>query len=95
MCTVFILNFSYTLHTKVSASLYFVVSAAGKHTVEGIQKKLSNIFDKLGIPIQAFISTGKGSYRKPALGMWNFFKEQVSVHDTMYNSGCIYCDCHE
>ncbi|KAK3851702.1 hypothetical protein Pcinc_041666 [Petrolisthes cinctipes] len=52
--------------------------AAGKHTVEGIQKKLSAIFDKLGVPVQAFVSTGKGSYRKPALGMWDFFKDKAN-----------------
>ena len=52
-------------------------SAAGKHKPSEIQKKISNIIAKLGVPMQAIVSTGKGPYRKPSLGMWNFLKEEV------------------
>lgn len=64
--------------------------AAGKHTVEGVQKKISSIIQKLGVPIQAFVSTGKGQYRKPAIGMWNFFLKEgnggvkVNLEESMY-----------
>ncbi|KAK8390442.1 hypothetical protein O3P69_010254 [Scylla paramamosain] len=50
----------------------------GKHTVEGIQKKIESIIQKLGVPIQVFVSTGKGEYRKPAIGMWNFFLNEAN-----------------
>ncbi|XP_045115645.1 LOW QUALITY PROTEIN: uncharacterized protein F21D5.5-like [Portunus trituberculatus] len=50
----------------------------GKHTAEGIQKKIESIIQKLGVPIQVFISTGKGEYRKPAIGMWNFFLNEAN-----------------
>ncbi|XP_053642699.1 uncharacterized protein F21D5.5 [Cherax quadricarinatus] len=52
--------------------------AAGKHTVAGVQKKISNIISKFGVPFQVFVSTGKGNYRKPALGMWNFLKNEAN-----------------
>lgn len=51
---------------------------SGKHTVEGIQKKIEAIIQKLGVPIQALVSTGKGEYRKPAIGMWKFFLNEAN-----------------
>lgn len=52
--------------------------ASGKHTVEGVQKKISAIIGMLGVPIQVFVSTGKGPYRKPALGMWEFLQKEAN-----------------
>ncbi|XP_071529360.1 uncharacterized protein F21D5.5 isoform X1 [Panulirus ornatus] len=52
--------------------------ASGKHTVAGVQKKIGNIIDKLGVPIQALVSTGKGEFRKPAIGMWTFLKNEAN-----------------
>lgn len=50
----------------------------GKQTVSGIQKKICNIIEKLGVPIQAFVSTGKGKWRKPCCGMWEFLQEEAN-----------------
>ncbi|KAK7072515.1 hypothetical protein SK128_018821 [Halocaridina rubra] len=64
--------------------------AAGKQTVPGIQKKIGAIIAELGVPFQAIVSTGKGPYRKPALGMWNFLLKEanqgidIDLHSSMY-----------
>ena len=43
----------------------------GSVNLEDIKAKVVRIVNKLGVPVQTFISTGKGIYRKPAPGMWN------------------------
>ncbi|PNF40657.1 hypothetical protein B7P43_G05911 [Cryptotermes secundus] len=43
----------------------------GSTNVEDFKAKVVRIVNKLGVPVQTFISTGKGIYRKPAPGMWN------------------------
>lgn len=56
---------------------FVMITASGKHTVEGVQKKISAIIGTLGVPIQVFVSTGRGPYRKPAIGMWEFLQKEV------------------
>ncbi|XP_064116042.1 uncharacterized protein F21D5.5-like isoform X1 [Macrobrachium nipponense] len=64
--------------------------ASGKSTASDIQKKISNIISTLGVPMQALVSTGKGPYRKPATGMWEFLKKEanggieIDVQNSMY-----------
>lgn len=48
----------------------------GKLKLEDFKKKLLRILQRLGIPVQVFIATGSGIYRKPCLGMWDFFQEK-------------------
>ncbi|XP_013389083.1 bifunctional polynucleotide phosphatase/kinase [Lingula anatina] len=43
----------------------------GKMTEQEFQRKVENITSKLNIPVQVFVSTGSGLYRKPSLGVWN------------------------
>ncbi|XP_042876293.1 uncharacterized protein F21D5.5-like [Penaeus japonicus] len=62
----------------------------GKQTVSGIQKKICNIIDKFGVPIQAFVSTGKGKWRKPCTGMWEFLKEEANGNVTIDMSKSMY-----
>jgi len=62
----------------------------GKQTVAGIQTKIQSIIKKLGVPIQAFVSTGKGVYRKPMLGMWNYLKDQCNEGLELSVSECMY-----
>ncbi|XP_015191439.1 PREDICTED: uncharacterized protein F21D5.5 isoform X2 [Polistes dominula] len=45
----------------------------GKVKVEDFKVKVEKVVEKLGVPIQVFISIGKSIYRKPAPGMWNKF----------------------
>lgn len=49
---------------------------SGKMKVNDFKGKIEKIVQKLGIPIQAFIATGEGIYRKPATGMWEALEEK-------------------
>ena len=49
--------------------------AKGKTTIEDVKWKIEAIAAKINVPIQAFVATGKGIYRKPAPGMWNTLVE--------------------
>ncbi|XP_046824557.1 uncharacterized protein F21D5.5 isoform X2 [Vespa crabro] len=43
----------------------------GKVTIEDFKIKIERVVQKLGVPIQVFVSIGKDICRKPAPGMWN------------------------
>lgn len=45
--------------------------SSGKLKIKDFKQKLQRIIQKFNIPVQAFISTGKGWYRKPMTGMWD------------------------
>lgn len=51
----------------------------GKLKPLDFRQKLFDIRAKLGVPIQVFISSGSGIYRKPAIGMWNHLTEHVKI----------------
>lgn len=57
----------------------------GKISVKDIQSKIQNVIQKLGVSVQALVSTGKGKYRKPYTGMWDFFLNEV--RNTIYGLG--------
>ncbi|XP_052888912.1 uncharacterized protein F21D5.5 [Anopheles moucheti] len=42
----------------------------GKVRIEDFQQKIVALVRKLSVPMQVFISTGSGKYRKPRTGMW-------------------------
>uniref|UniRef100_A0A182MXB4 PNK FHA domain-containing protein n=1 Tax=Anopheles dirus TaxID=7168 RepID=A0A182MXB4_9DIPT len=42
----------------------------GKVRIEDFRQKIESLVRKLGVPMQVFISTGPGMYRKPRTGMW-------------------------
>ena len=50
----------------------------GKVKIDDLKDKFEKVLHKLQVPVQIFISTTGGSYRKPALGMWQILKKQVS-----------------
>lgn len=50
--------------------------ARGNTNVKSFKNKIERILSKLGVPVQVFVATGKGFYRKPAPGMWNALVEQ-------------------
>ncbi|KAB7506957.1 Bifunctional polynucleotide phosphatase/kinase [Armadillidium nasatum] len=50
----------------------------GKISVKDIQSKIQNVINKLGVSAQALVSTGKGKYRKPFTGMWDFFLSECN-----------------
>lgn len=44
--------------------------SSNKTTVADIKKKIENVIEGLGVPVQAFIATGDNFFRKPMTGMW-------------------------
>lgn len=50
---------------------------SGRVNIDDFKKKIRAIVNKLQVPIQAFIATGRGYYRKPAIGMWEALITQV------------------
>uniref|UniRef100_A0A4Y0BI43 FHA_2 domain-containing protein n=1 Tax=Anopheles funestus TaxID=62324 RepID=A0A4Y0BI43_ANOFN len=42
----------------------------GKLRIEDFRQKIEALVRKLSVPMQVFISTGSGKYRKPRTGMW-------------------------
>lgn len=62
----------------------------GQTKMEDMQKKISNIVDKIGIPIQVFVATGSGVFRKPVSGMWTYLQDKendnipVNAVDSFY-----------
>uniref|UniRef100_A0A182WDA0 PNK FHA domain-containing protein n=1 Tax=Anopheles minimus TaxID=112268 RepID=A0A182WDA0_9DIPT len=42
----------------------------GKVRIEDFRQKIEALVRKLAVPMQVFISTGSGKYRKPRTGMW-------------------------
>lgn len=51
----------------------------GKLKPLDFRKKLCDIRSKLGVPIQVFISSGSGKYRKPSTGMWKYLTDKVKT----------------
>lgn len=62
----------------------------GRVKIEDFKKKIESIIEKINVPIQAFIATGKGIYRKPATGMWKVLSDQkndsikIDMHESFY-----------
>lgn len=52
----------------------------GRVKIEDFKKKIEGIVAKLNVPIQVYMATGKGFYRKPAPGMWKVLAEQVRFY---------------
>lgn len=52
--------------------------AKGKLRPEVFKSKVEDILATLQLPVQVFVATGPGSYRKPVLGMWNHLCEKAN-----------------
>ncbi|XP_015921258.1 uncharacterized protein F21D5.5 [Parasteatoda tepidariorum] len=50
----------------------------GKTSAPDFKKKIQRIVQKLGVPIQALVSTGHGKYRKPNTGMWDYLLQKCN-----------------
>jgi bifunctional polynucleotide phosphatase/kinase len=70
-----------SLHQQGFKIVFFTNQAgisSGKTKAHEFKSKLERIVGKLGVPIQAFVATGKGKYRKPLTGMWDMLCSEVS-----------------
>ncbi|XP_037336019.2 bifunctional polynucleotide phosphatase/kinase [Pungitius pungitius] len=52
--------------------------ARGKLKPEVFRSKVEDILAKLQLPVQVFVSTSPGIYRKPVTGMWNHLCEKAN-----------------
>lgn len=50
----------------------------GRVKIEDFKKKIENLVTKINVPIQVYIATGKGFYRKPTPGMWKTLSDKVN-----------------
>ncbi|KAG8198999.1 hypothetical protein JTE90_001798 [Oedothorax gibbosus] len=62
----------------------------GRTSAPDFKKKVERIIQKLGIPIQAMVSTGSGKYRKPNTGMWEYFVQKCNQGVAVDIDSCIY-----
>ena len=68
------------LHKNDYKIVFFTNQAGiglGKVKISDFRTKVEKIVKQLNVPIQVFVSTGKGVYRKPAPGMWDALQDQV------------------
>jgi bifunctional polynucleotide phosphatase/kinase len=47
-------------------------------------ERLKTFIDKLNLPVCVYISTEKDNYRKPEIGMWNFFKKDRDIKNVIF-----------
>lgn len=52
--------------------------AKGKLRPEVFKSKVEDILSTLKLPVQVFVATGPGIYRKPVMGMWNHLCEKAN-----------------
>ncbi|XP_060679447.1 bifunctional polynucleotide phosphatase/kinase, partial [Hemiscyllium ocellatum] len=62
----------------------------GKVRAEDFQAKAEAIVNKLGIPVQVYVSTGLGFFRKPMLGMLDHLREQGNNGVKVDLASCLY-----
>ncbi|XP_046565049.1 bifunctional polynucleotide phosphatase/kinase-like isoform X1 [Haliotis rubra] len=63
----------------------------GKVKIDELKQKFTYIVEKLGVPVQIFIASGSGIYRKPSTGMWKYMvkKQNDGIRINMAES--FYC----
>ncbi|KAM6932889.1 bifunctional polynucleotide phosphatase/kinase-like [Xenentodon cancila] len=52
--------------------------AKGKLRPEVFKSKVEDVLATLQLPVQVFVATGPGIFRKPVTGMWNYLCEKVN-----------------
>ncbi|XP_073513891.1 bifunctional polynucleotide phosphatase/kinase [Phyllobates terribilis] len=62
----------------------------GKLRPEVFKAKAEAILDELGIPVQIFVATGMGIYRKPVTGMWDYLCDKANDGIEVKKEDCVY-----
>ncbi|XP_056398657.1 bifunctional polynucleotide phosphatase/kinase [Hyla sarda] len=62
----------------------------GKLRPEVFKAKAEAVLDQLGIPVQIFVATGLGVYRKPVTGMWDYLCEKANDGMKVKKEDCVY-----
>ncbi|KAL9894483.1 polynucleotide kinase 3'-phosphatase [Glossina fuscipes fuscipes] len=52
--------------------------AKGKVNISEFKAKMQSIVRKLDVPVQIFVATGEGYYRKPLPGMWEYLQKEAN-----------------
>ncbi|KAF2356691.1 Polynucleotide 3'-phosphatase [Trinorchestia longiramus] len=63
---------------------------SGKQTAAGIQGKIGRIVDRLGVPVQAFVSTRSSKFRKPLPFMWSYFEDHCNCGMVVQRTQSVY-----
>lgn len=69
------------LHADEHKIVFFTNQAgisSGKTNATEWKRKLEFVVTKVGVPVQVFVSTSNGRYRKPRTGMWDTLCSNVS-----------------
>uniref|UniRef100_A0A4W4HNS0 PNK FHA domain-containing protein n=1 Tax=Electrophorus electricus TaxID=8005 RepID=A0A4W4HNS0_ELEEL len=64
--------------------------ARGKLRPEVFKAKVEDILQTLNLPVQVFVATGPGIYRKPVIGMWEHLCEKANGGVTVDKSQSFY-----
>ncbi|KAM4704500.1 bifunctional polynucleotide phosphatase/kinase [Rhinophrynus dorsalis] len=62
----------------------------GKLRPEVFKAKAEAVLEHLGIPVQVFVATGMGIYRKPVTGMWDHLCEKGNDGIRVQKEECLY-----
>ncbi|XP_018418296.1 PREDICTED: bifunctional polynucleotide phosphatase/kinase [Nanorana parkeri] len=62
----------------------------GKLRPEVFKAKVEAVLDELSIPVQVFVATGMGIYRKPVTGMWDYLCEKANDGIKVQKEDCLY-----
>jgi len=62
----------------------------GRVNLDAFKRKIETIQSKLGVPLQALVSTGNGTFRKPLPGMWELLENRGNDGVKIDKSACFY-----
>lgn len=64
--------------------------AKGKVNVNEFKVKIKQIIAKLQVPVQVFVATTDGYYRKPLTGMWEYLEKEKNQNIQIKREKCFY-----
>ena len=56
-----------------------------------LKKKMTQIYEDLGVPFMILAATQKDNFRKPGNGMWNYLQKEANEDVKIDKSKSIYC----